>query len=107
MAEEEAAARAGEAFAEATAGMGGVGDEAAGEGTSFESVFESVKTSLPGLGESAGTTYSKHVRCMCTIECRDSVTLPLTLNPVPRPKHCRPFVCLPPFVFLRVSCVHR
>lgn len=38
---------AGEAFAEA-----GMGDEATGEGTSFESVFESVKTSLPGLGES-------------------------------------------------------
>ncbi|CAM9395587.1 unnamed protein product [Pylaiella littoralis] len=33
-----------EAFAEA-----GMGDEASGEGTSFESVFESVKTSLPGL----------------------------------------------------------
>lgn len=38
---------------EAFAGAG-LGDEAAaeaGEGTSFESVFESVKTSLPGLGE--------------------------------------------------------
>lgn len=37
---------------------GGMGEEAAagaagesGESTSFESVFESVKTSLPGLGE--------------------------------------------------------
>lgn len=45
MAEEEAAKMAGEAFAEA-----GLGEETAGEGTSFESVFESVKTSLPGLG---------------------------------------------------------
>lgn len=52
MAEEEAAKMAGEAFAEA--GMG-AGDEAAGEGTSFESVFESVKTSLPGLGEGSYT----------------------------------------------------
>eukprot|EP00903_Cladosiphon_okamuranus_P012145 g11394.t1 len=46
MAEEEAAKMAGEIFEEAGMGMG---DEAAGEGTSFESVFESVKTSLPGL----------------------------------------------------------
>lgn len=30
----------------------GGGEGEAGEGTSFESVFESVKTSLPGLGES-------------------------------------------------------
>lgn len=42
---EETANMAGEAFSEA--GMGAD----AGEGTSFESVFESVKTSLPGLGE--------------------------------------------------------
>lgn len=55
MAEEGAAKMAEEACA-----AGGVGGEACfaggagGEGTSFESVFESVKTSLPGLG-----TYSR------------------------------------------------
>eukprot|EP00752_Nemacystus_decipiens_P008132 g7272.t1 len=48
MAEEETAKMAGEAFAEAGVGAG-MGDEAAGEGSSFEYVFESVKTSLPGL----------------------------------------------------------
>lgn len=45
-AEDAAAGMAEEAFADA-----GMGDEASGEGTSFESVFESVKTSLPGLGK--------------------------------------------------------
>lgn len=44
MAEEEAAKMAEEAFAEA--GVGG------GEGTGEGTFFESVKTSLPGLGES-------------------------------------------------------
>lgn len=42
---EETVKMAEEAFE--AAGGGGEG----GEGTSFESVFESVKTSLPGLGE--------------------------------------------------------
>lgn len=42
---EETAKMAEEAF------EAGVGGGEAGEGTSFESVFESVKTSLPGLGK--------------------------------------------------------
>jgi len=59
--------------------MGGVGDEAAGEGA----FFESVKTSLPGLGESdelgtkcpiqRGCCFGRDFAyCCCSVLCEDA-----------------------------------